>query len=156
MLHPARLLTALVVLLVALAVRGAVPDGEEASLSPPQVAQHNQPLAEQLGLRWRQLPDVLDAHAGYRGPASGSGSGGVVTAYAVCTACDLAALQQRLARDIWTSQLLRLDRFRVSVAHDDRRDRPQVATWDVAGDAAELYDRYGNGLVDPDKVGSGS
>lgn len=157
MLHPARVLTAVAVLVLGLALRTILheggwfePGGEE--VSSAAAVRQNQPVAEQLAVRWRIIPDVLEAHVGYAGTARG----GVVDGFAVCERCDLAALQRRLVRDVWTSELVAVERFRVRVAHDDRRGRPLVETWVVDDDAAELYDRYGNGLVDPDKVGTGS
>jgi hypothetical protein len=153
MLHPARLLTALVVLVTALTLRSAVRDvmdGPPVEPDAPRLAaRHNQPLAEELSLRWRQLPGVIDAHAGYTsGPDHGS-----LTGYAVCLRCDLSALERRLVRDVWTSKLVALREFTITVAHDRDRHHPLVETWNTVRDAAELYDRYGNGLVDPDRVG---
>ncbi|HET7682831.1 MAG TPA: hypothetical protein VFK34_04100 [Marmoricola sp.] len=160
MLHPARLLTALVVLVTALVLRSAVHDAmSDSPEERPSLrvdVRHNQPLAEELSLRWRQLPGVIDAHAGY---TSGQDHG-TLTGYAVCLRCDLPALERRLVRDVWTSKLVRLREFTITVAHDADRHHPLVQTWHTVRDAHELYDRYGNGLVDPDRVderaGSGS
>lgn len=153
MLHPARLLTALLVLVAGLLLRSVVGEVHAGPDTPSEAALasvHNQPLVEQLGLRWKLVDDVQDAHAGY----SGGPRFGLVTAYAVCGSCDLHELQQRLARDIWTSELVHVTAFKVSVAHEDARGTPLVHTWDPVRDAAQLYDSFGNGLVDPDKVTS--
>lgn len=151
MLHPARLITAFLVLVLALVVRSSLGDvGETDQETPPPnpAARHNQPVVEQLTLRWRQIPGVQDAHAGY-GFAAGRGT---VTGYAVCTRCTLEGLARRLVRDVWTSDLVGISSFTVHVAGEDASDEPLSQTWRPVKDAATLYERYGNGLVDPDTV----
>lgn len=152
MLHPARLLTALVVFVVAVVLREFV--GEVGADEPAPErrttasARHNTPIAQELTQRWRMLPRVLEAHAGY----SDSDEYAVIVANAVCEKCNRQTLLARLARDIWVSDLQGLTSFKVSVAHEDGRRRPVTRTWNVRKDARELYDRYGNGLVDPDTL----
>lgn len=155
MLHPARVLTALVVLVVTLALRHAVPGLEDRPEPDRHVtdaaSRHNQPIVEDLTGRWRALPQVVEAQAGY----SGATDFGVVTASAVCERCSRRTLMWRLARDIWSSDLSHVTSFKVVVAEDRDRSHPLSQTWNVRRDAATLYDRYGKGLVDPDTVPAG-
>lgn len=151
MLHPARLITAFLVLMVALVVRSSLGDlGEtdQETSRPNPAAVHNQPVVEQLTLRWQQIPDVQDAHAGY----SFRAGRGTITGYAVCTDCSLQDLARRLVRDVWTSDLVGVTSFTVHVAGEQATDEPLSQTWEPLEDAVTLYDRYGNGLVDPDTV----
>lgn len=153
MLHPARVLTFLVVLALGLVLRhyvGEVGRDEpaEPDVAPSVVAAHNTPVANELSRRWALMPQVVEAHAGY----SGGDDFGVVVASAVCLHCNRQNLMSRLARDIWVSDLQHLTSFKVSIALEGQRKRPLTHTWNVRRDAPALYDRFGNGLVDPDTV----
>lgn len=153
MLHPARVLTFLVALALALVVHHFVGDssaGDDpgSSATASDLSRDNIPVANELSRRWGMLPRVLEAHAAY----SDGDDFVVVVATAVCDRCKRRNLLDRLARDIWVSDLKGLTSFKVQVAHEDERGRPLTQTWNVRRDARALYDRYGNGLVDPDPV----
>ncbi len=150
MFHPARVATALLVLVLALVAR-EVRERVEAQDEPERTTaraavRHNTPLTQELTQRWKALPQVTDAQAGYDGILR------VVTAYAVCAPCNRQNVASRLSRDIWWSDLQDVDRVQVKVALEDDRANPVVQEWDPVADAARLYDRYGNGMVDPDEV----
>lgn len=158
MQHRARVATALVVLvgLVGAAVAGVLVvldrDPEpEYDVDADRAAARNQPLTEQLTLRWKLIDDVVDAHAGYRRERTQAAPGTVV-AYAVCDSCDLVELEKKLVGDLWRSELVEVASFDVAVAHDADRDAGRRSHWDVEADAKRLYDRYGNGMVDPDEL----
>lgn len=149
MFHPARLITALLVLVLALIgreVRAVMEEPEPGPAVSRAAVRHNTPVTEELTRRWRSLPQVTDAQAGYDGARR------VVTAYAVCAPCNRENVASRLSRDVWWSDLQDVDRVRVMVALEDDRANPVVQEWDPVADAARLYDRYGNGMVDPDDV----
>ena len=150
MFHPARIVTALLVLVLALVVRGATERGEEQDEQETTTARvavrHNTPITQELTQRWKTMPQVTDAQAGYDGIHR------VVTAYAVCDPCNRENVASRLSRDIWWSDLQDVDRVQVKVAFEDDRGNPVVQEWDPVADAPRLYDRYGNGMVDPDEV----
>lgn len=156
MLHPARLLTLTIAFVAALVLRGAIGDAldqsdEDPGGTPTRISaneEYNTPAVQQLTQRWLQIPDVEDAHAGY----TPRGSGGVVEAYAVCRSCNLTELADELAQDVWTADLHGVSRFQVRVAREDGISDPLTQEWDPVRDAAKLYDKFGNGLVDPDKV----
>lgn len=154
MFHPARIVTALLVLVLALVARevterdetrGGARDDPETTAGRVAV-RHNTPITQELTQRWKALPQVTDAQAGYDGVLR------VVTAYAVCDPCNRENVASRLSRDIWWSDLQDVDRVRVKVAREEDRGNPLVQEWDPVADAARLYDRYGNGMVDPDEV----
>lgn len=153
MFHPARIVTALLVLVLALVVREATERGGEQDEQDEQetttvrvAVRHNTPITQELTQRWKAMPQVTDAQAGYDGILR------VVTAYAVCDPCNRENVASRLSRDIWWSDLQDVDRVQVKVAFEDDRGNPVVQEWNPVADAARLYDRYGNGMVDPDEV----
>lgn len=156
MLHPARLVTALLVFLLALGLRGLVgdlgsQDEREASRQASAETRHNLAIARELGERWQLLPQSLEARAGYSSPEGY----GVLTGYAVCERCNRRNLVARLVGDVWRSDLQGITSIKISVAYDDDRAHPVTETFDPERDAQKLYDRYGNGLVDPDEVDAG-
>jgi hypothetical protein len=151
MLHPARVVTFLIALAFGLVLHhlvGEVGTDDQAgpSGSQSELARENTPVANELSRRWKLLPQVIEAHAGY----SGGDDFGVIVADAVCDKCRRKNLLSRLARDIWVSDLKGITSFKVRVAHDDSRGQPLTRTWNVRREARALYNRYGNGLVDPD------
>lgn len=151
MLHPARIATLLVVLALTLAVRALTDPADSGPPAPPAstATQHNIAVTTELTQRWRQLPEVREAQAGYDAASR------TVTASAVCDACPLHQLVEKLAGDVWRSRLEDVGLVRLRVAHDDDRGRPITQEWDPVADAAMLYDRFGNGMVDPDGVDAG-
>lgn len=153
MLHPARVMTFLIALALGLVLRHFVgdvtpTDDTDESPSASALARQNTPIAHELTRRWSMMPQVEEAHAGY----VGGDDYGVVIADAVCGRCNRKNLLNRLTRDIWVSEMEGLTSFKVRVAREGERNRPLTRTWNVRRDARVLYDKYGNGLVDPAAV----
>ena len=149
MVNVARISVALVWLVICLIIRGLVPGHDDTPtnlLDSPAVA-HNQPAMEQLSERWRALDGVVDAHAGY---TEESGSGEVI-GYATCDGCDLGELRTKLVGDVWSSDLEKVATFEITVTDANDSSKRLFARYDPVKDAKRLYEKYGNGFINPDR-----